>query len=91
MKSLDATGRVKLYGTDKDIIKPCSKPTPDEIGKLMQGNLQLHLQVVGHTDSTGGDAHNMDLSSRRAACVTPALAGARIDARRFTSRGASAS
>ena len=94
-KSLDTTGRVNLYGiyfdTDKDIIKPDSKPTLDEIGKLMKGNPQLHLQVVGHTDSTGGDAHNRDLSSRRAVSVMQALTGTGIDAGRFTSRGAGAS
>ena len=94
-KSLDATGRVNLYGiyfdTDKDTIKPESKPTLDEIGKLMKGNPQLRLQVVGHTDSTGDDAHNKDLSNRRAASVIRALTQAGIDAKRFTSRGAGAS
>jgi len=94
-KGLDKTGRVNLYGiyfdTDKDIVKPESKPTLDEIGKLMNGNPKLNLQVVGHTDSTGGDAHNMDLSTRRAASVMHALTGAGIDAGRFTSRGAGAS
>ncbi|MCL2022156.1 MAG: OmpA family protein [Betaproteobacteria bacterium] len=94
-KSLDATGRVNLYGiyfdTDKDTIKPESKPTLDEIGKLMKSNPQLRLQVVGHTDSTGNDAHNKDLSNRRAASVIRALAQAGIDAKRFASRGAGAS
>ena len=60
-KSLNATGRINLYGiyfdTDKDTIKPESKPTIDEISKLMRDSPQLRLQVVGHTDSTGGDAH----------------------------------
>ncbi|MDR0777694.1 MAG: OmpA family protein [Azonexus sp.] len=94
-KSLDATGRVNLYGiyfdTDKDTIKPESKPTLDEIGKLMKSNPQLRLQVVGHTDSTGNDAHNKDLSNRRAASVIRVLAQAGIDAKRFASRGAGAS
>jgi outer membrane protein OmpA-like peptidoglycan-associated protein len=94
-KSLDATGRISLYGiyfdTDKDTIKPESKPTLDEIGKLMQANPQLRLQVVGHTDSTGGDAHNKDLSNRRAASVIRALAQTGVDAKRLTSRGAGAS
>jgi outer membrane protein OmpA-like peptidoglycan-associated protein len=94
-KSLDATGRVSLYGiyfdTDKDTLKPESKPTLDEIGKLMQANPELHLQVVGHTDSTGGDAHNKDLSNRRAASVMRALTQAGIAPDRFSARGAGAS
>jgi outer membrane protein OmpA-like peptidoglycan-associated protein len=94
-KSLEAAGRVNLYGiyfdTDKDTVKPESKPTLDEIGKLMRDNPQLRLQVVGHTDSMGKDAHNKDLSNRRAASVIRSLTKAGIDARRFTSRGAGAS
>ncbi len=31
------------------------------------------LRLIGHTDSTGSAAHNMDLSSRRAASVKAAL------------------
>jgi outer membrane protein OmpA-like peptidoglycan-associated protein len=93
-KSLEATGRVNLYGiyfdTDKDTIKPESKPTLDEIAKLMKASPQLRLQVVGHTDSTGGDAHNKDLSNRRAASVMRALTQSGIDASRFASRGAGA-
>ncbi|MDR2244369.1 MAG: OmpA family protein [Burkholderiales bacterium] len=94
-KSLDATGRVNLYGiyfdTDKDAVKSESKPTLDEISKLMRDNPKLRLQVVGHTDSTGKDTHNKDLSNRRAASVIRALTQAGIDAKRFTSRGAGAS
>ena len=94
-KSLDATGRVSLYGiyfdTDKDTIKPEPKPTLDEINKLIQANPQLRLQVVGHTDSTGGDAHNKDLLNRRAASVIQALTQIGVDAKRLTSRGAGAS
>ena len=94
-KSLNATGRVNLYGiyfdTDKDTVKPESKPTLDEIAKLLRDNPKLRLEVVGHTDSTGNAAHNKDLSNRRAASVIRALTQAGIDDKRFTSRGAGAS
>jgi outer membrane protein OmpA-like peptidoglycan-associated protein len=94
-KSLNETGRVNLYGiyfdTDKDTIKPESKPTLDEITKLMRDNKELRLRVVGHTDSTGNEPHNLDLSKRRAASVIRALTQADINSNRFTSRGAGAS
>lgn len=94
-KSLEETGRINLYGiyfdTDKDTIKPESKPTLDEITKLMRDNKELRLGVVGHTDSTGSEPHNLDLSNRRAASVIRALTQAGIDASLFTSRGAGAS
>lgn len=70
-------GKVALYGVHFDVdsaaIKPDSKPTLDEIGKLMKDNPDLKLLVVGHTDNQGGFDYNIDLSKRRAASVTKAL------------------
>ena len=94
-ESLNETGHINLYGIhfdfDKDIVKPESQPTIGEMSKLMRSNPQLRLQVVGHTDSQGNDAHNKDLSNRRAASVIQALIQTGIDTKRLTSRGAGAS
>ena len=91
-KSLHDTGRVNLYGIhfdfDKDAINPDSQPTIDEMIKLLRANPQMKLQVVGHTDSQGQEAHNNDLSSRRAGSVTRALVQAGIGVERLSSRGA---
>ena len=69
--------RVLLYGIyfDNDLadLKPQSKPTLDEVGKLMTGDPALKLKVVGHTDNLGTAEHNLDLSTRRAQAVTGAL------------------
>lgn len=74
---IGSEGKVALYGiyfdTDSTTIKPDSKPTLDEIGKLMQNNPDLKILVVGHTDNQGGFDYNIDLSRRRAAAVTNAL------------------
>lgn len=71
-------GRISLYGiffdTDKDVPKPESKPTLDEIGKLLKADPGLNLIVVGHTDNVGEFKYNIDLSNRRAANVSGALA-----------------
>jgi outer membrane protein OmpA-like peptidoglycan-associated protein len=94
-KSLAETGRVNLYGIlfdlDKDVIKPGSQPTLDEMTKLMRNNPPLKLSVVGHTDAQGEARHNDDLSRRRALAVIAALVKAGVDPRRFTTRGAGAS
>ncbi len=94
-KSLNDTGRVNLYGIqfdlDRDIVKPASQPTLDEMTKLMRASPQLRLQVVGHTDAQGDDAHNKDLSQRRSVAVIAALVKAGVDPRRLTTRGAGAS
>lgn len=74
---ISKTGRVALYGiyfdTDKSEVKPESKPTLDEIAKLLRNNSSLELVVVGHTDNQGTLEYNMDLSKRRAKAVADVL------------------
>jgi OOP family OmpA-OmpF porin len=87
------TGKIALYGIqfdfDKDVVKPESKPTLDEIAKLLQAKPELKLKIVGHTDNKGTPEYNLDLSSRRAANVVAALtASYGIAADRLTSEGA---
>ena len=93
-KGLAEQGRVNLYGlyfdTDKDTLRAESQPTLDEMAKLLRANPQLRLQVVGHTDAQGNEAHNKDLSQRRSVAVIAALVKAGIDPRRLGTRGAGA-
>jgi len=76
-KTIAAEGKVAVYGiyfdTDRAEIKPESKPTLDEMGKLLQQNPKLSVYIVGHTDNQGTFAHNVDLSQRRADAVVQAL------------------
>ncbi len=77
-KGLREKGHIALYGiyfdTDKAMIKPESRPTLDEIAKLLRGQPQLNVFIVGHTDSQGTLDYNMDLSRRRASAVAAELA-----------------
>jgi len=79
-KGLGETGHIALYGiyfdTDKAELKPESRPTLDEIANLLNGQPELTVIIVGHTDSQGGYDYNMDLSRRRAAAVAAELAAA---------------
>lgn len=91
-RQLDLDGRVALYGIyfdlDSDQLKPESNPTLEEIAKLLQGNPQLALLVVGHTDNQGRLDYNLDLSKRRAASVVRALTGQHgIDGSRLEPHG----
>jgi outer membrane protein OmpA-like peptidoglycan-associated protein len=82
------TGHSSVYGiyfdTGKAEVKPESDAALKEIAKLLQQEAQLKLLVVGHTDSVGALASNMDLSKRRAEAVVQQLttkysvAGARL-------------
>ena len=77
-KGLGEKGHIALYGiyfdTDKAVIKPESRPTLDEIAKLLRAQPQLNVFIVGHTDSQGTFDYNLDLSRRRAEAVAAELA-----------------
>lgn len=76
-KGLGETGHIALYGiyfdTDKATIKPESRPTLEQIAKLLTGQPQLNVFIVGHTDSQGAFDYNMDLSKRRAEAIAAEL------------------
>jgi outer membrane protein OmpA-like peptidoglycan-associated protein len=91
-KGLGETGHIALYGiyfdTDRAELKPESRPTLDEIASLLQGQPDMKVIIVGHTDSQGGYDYNMDLSKRRAAAVAAELAAAyQIPAERLQTAG----
>jgi outer membrane protein OmpA-like peptidoglycan-associated protein len=92
--SIQSTGRIALYGILFDFneatIKPASRPTLDQMGKLLQTMPDLKLLVVGHTDTVGGFDYNLKLSQRRAAAVVQDLVTSYgIDPSRLQPHGAS--
>jgi outer membrane protein OmpA-like peptidoglycan-associated protein len=76
-QGLERDGKVSVYGiyfdTDKAEIKPESKPALDAMAQLLKERADLKLFVVGHTDMSGGLAHNRSLSEARARAVVKAL------------------
>jgi outer membrane protein OmpA-like peptidoglycan-associated protein len=91
-KALEKDGRVNIYSLyfdfDKDTLRPESKPTLDEIAKLMSVKPGLRLQIVGHTDNKGTPDYNIDLSNRRAGNVVDALTGGHgVEESRLSSAG----
>jgi outer membrane protein OmpA-like peptidoglycan-associated protein len=90
--AITTSGRVALYGilfdSSKAEVKPESKDTMAEIGKLLAANKSLKLLVVGHTDNVGGFAANLELSKKRADAVVAQLVSQyKVDARRLQSFG----
>jgi outer membrane protein OmpA-like peptidoglycan-associated protein len=76
-KGLGETGHIALYGiyfdTDKAVLKPESRPTLEQIAKLLTGQPQLNVFIVGHTDNQGAYEYNLDLSRRRAEAIAAEL------------------
>ena len=70
---LAENGRVSthgiLFGVNSAQIRPESTPTLEEIAEMLQEHPDLRIAIEGHTDNTGDDAHNQELSERRAEAV----------------------
>jgi len=58
-----------LFDVNSDVIKTSSYAIVDQVGAALQQNPSVRILIVGHTDSDGAAAHNLDLSQRRAAAV----------------------
>jgi outer membrane protein OmpA-like peptidoglycan-associated protein len=85
-------GKLVTYGiyfdVNKDVVKPESYGTLKGIADILKENTDVKVKIVGHTDSDGPDAANMDLSKRRGASVKDALVkDFGIDASRLQSDG----
>lgn len=63
-----------LFDSGSDRIKPESYGTLKDIAAVLQENAAVRVRIIGHTDSDGDDASNLELSKRRAAAVKDALA-----------------
>ena len=88
---LAAEGHVRLYGinfdTDSDHLRADANPAITEVLEALKANPSWKVGIEGHTDATGGAAHNLDLSKRRAASVKAALVAAGIAADRMATAG----
>ena len=66
-------GKLISYGiyfdSGKDVVKPESYGSIKEIATVLQENPGVQIKIIGHTDSDGNDALNLDLSKRRALSV----------------------
>ena len=67
------------FAVDSTTISPSFRAALDEVAASLQKYPNSLVDVMGHTDSTGSDSYNLDLSRRRAEAV----------ANHLTSRGVS--
>ncbi|OZG73103.1 hypothetical protein BTA51_11440 [Hahella sp. CCB-MM4] len=76
-KQITNQGRVILKGlyfdTDSATLKPTSNETLSSVAGYLKAHADMSFYVVGHTDDTGSEQHNLDLSTARAESVANAL------------------
>jgi len=61
------------FDVNSDQIKPESYGVIKEIANVLKENEAVKIKIVGHTDSDGDEAKNMELSKKRAESVKNAL------------------
>ncbi|QQS35222.1 MAG: OmpA family protein [Ignavibacteriales bacterium] len=70
-------GKLVVHGiyfdSGSDKIKPESYGTLKSISDVLKENADVNVQIVGHTDSDGNDASNLELSKKRAESVKNTL------------------
>jgi outer membrane protein OmpA-like peptidoglycan-associated protein len=75
------------FAHDRSDIQPQFQPTLDQVAQTLQAYPSTLIDVYGHTDSSGSDEYNKDLSQRRAVSVATILANQGVDQRRFFIEG----
>ncbi len=73
------------YGSNR--LKRSGKRTVDMVARILKKYPLVHIEIAGHTDSTGSDEYNMKLSQARVDSVKKRLAREGIDENRMKSVG----
>ena len=75
------------FATDQDSVKSQFYPVLNSVALVLKKFNQTIVDVYGHTDSTGDDTYNYNLSQRRALAVANYLSSQGVDSRRFAVTG----
>ncbi len=76
-----------LFDTNKSTLKAGAATTLDRVAEFMAKNAGTKVMIEGHTDSTGSEDYNQELSQRRADAVATALESHGIDRSRVQPLG----
>lgn len=76
-----------FFDTDKFDLKPKSYVELNKLVDFLTQNPTLKIELHGHTDNEGDDAHNMTLSDNRAKSVMNYLISKGIDKTRLKAKG----
>ena len=76
-----------LFDVDKATLKPQSMENLKKLAGILQKYPDTNILLEGHTDNTGSDTHNLELSRARAQSVANYLATLQVAAPRFTIMG----
>jgi len=76
-----------FFNTNEYTLLPSSVTELATLKDLLKNNLNIHIEVQGHTDNVGNDLQNEKLSVNRAKAVYDHLIESKIDPERLTYKG----
>ena len=76
-----------LFDVDKTGLKAAARSNLESLSASLEKNPQTNILIVGHTDNTGSDNYNMDLSVRRAESVRAFLMQNGVSGSRLSTQG----
>lgn len=84
--TLNMPGNV-TFATDSSDLNPAFFTVLNSVSKVIKEFDQTIVEVAGHTDSTGSEAHNQTLSERRSTTVSQYLQARNISSQRLITIG----
>lgn len=76
-----------LFDIDRAVLRERSKQQLNELAVILNKYEDTEILLEGHTDSTGSDEHNLELSRQRAQAVANQLSQENVRPTRFTIMG----
>lgn len=76
-----------LFDVDKAVLKEESRQELSKLATILNKYEDTEILLEGHTDATGSEEHNLELSRLRAQAVSNYLASIEVDPTRFTIMG----
>jgi outer membrane protein OmpA-like peptidoglycan-associated protein/tetratricopeptide (TPR) repeat protein len=76
-----------FFDTDKYNIKPQSYYELNKFVTFLTDNPTLYVEIGGHTDNSGSESHNKELSQHRAEAIVSYLVSKGISSSRLTAKG----
>lgn len=75
------------FDFDKSKLRPESYPELDKVVEMMTTNVNLEIEIAGHTDDKGSDTYNQELSQGRAEAVRGYIVDQGIEGNRISAVG----
>jgi outer membrane protein OmpA-like peptidoglycan-associated protein len=84
-EGLDITFDSKfLFDVNKATLKPQTKVNLNKLAEILKKYAETNILIEGHTDSTGSEEYNLELSKRRAQSVANYLVEGAVNESRIT-------